>query len=203
MGLFRPYEPSKPAPKPAQATTDEPAPAAKATTKAAAGSTRRPAGKSERTPTRREAEAARRQRINPVRTKKEARAYEREQRLKLQQRRTSELEARPELVLMRDHIDARWNVAEFMLPVMLVMLALSLLGNRWPILVLVTMVGTWSLLALVIVDIWVMWRGYRRLLAERLPRSSSKGLLMLAVNRAMQIRRFRQPPARIKRGASY
>ena len=78
--------------------------------------------------------------------------------------------------------------------------------SEWNILdkvVLGTMIATWALLAAVVVDLTIMWRSFKRLLSERYPRTSPKGLLMMAVNRAMQIRRFRQPPARIKRGASY
>ncbi len=199
MGLFRPYEPNKPADKTATiravGTAVEPE-----TTEAAPG---RPARKSVPTPSRRDAEAARRQRLNPVRTKKEAKAYEREQATKVRQRAMAATEARPEMVLMRDHVDSRWNVAEFMLPVMITVLAISMLGNVWEPLVLITMVATWVLLALVLIDLTVMWRGYKKLLAQRLPHSSPKGLLMVAVNRAMMMRRFRTPPARLKRGESF
>ncbi len=197
MGLFRPYEPGTPAAKPAAAPTTTPEPAV------VAEEPGRPSRKSVPTPSRRDAEAARRQRLNPVRTKKEAKAYEREQRARIRQKAMADTDARPEMALMRDHVDARWNVAEFMLPVMIVILALSMFGNVVPELVLGTMVATWVLLAAVLIDLTLMWRGYKKLLAERFPRSSTKGLMMVAVNRAMQMRRFRQPPARIKRGASY
>lgn len=202
MGLFRPYEPGKPAGTSAPATSAQTPPPAPATTPAddTAG---RPVRKSVPTPTRRQAEQERRQRLNPVRTKKEARAYERDQRAKVRQKAMVETEGRPEMVLMRDYVDARWNVAEFMLPVMIVVLALSLLGSTFPTLVLITMIATWGLLAVVLIDLTLMWRGYKKVLAERHPRSSPKGLLMMAVNRAMQIRRFRQPPARIKRGGTF
>ncbi|HOB04604.1 MAG TPA: DUF3043 domain-containing protein [Propionibacteriaceae bacterium] len=204
MGLFRPYEPGKPADKtasaaPATAGSTGAAPAV-STTDTTPG---RPTRKAVPTPTRRQAELDRRQRLNPVRTKKEAKAFERDQRAKVRQKAMVEAESRPEMVLLRDHIDARWNVAEFMLPIMLVVLAVSMFGNTYSPLVLGTMIATWVLLAVVILDLTVMWRSYKKLLAERFPRATPKGLLMMGVNRAMQIRRFRQPPARIKRGSSY
>lgn len=204
MGLFRPYEPGKPADKtasaaPATAGSTGAAPAV-STTDTTPG---RPTRKAVPTPTRRQAELDRRQRLNPVRTKKEAKALERDQRAKVRQKAMVEAESRPEMVLLRDHIDARWNVAEFMLPIMLVVLAVSMFGNTYSPLVLGTMIATWVLLAVVILDLTVMWRSYKKLLAERFPRATPKGLLMMGVNRAMQIRRFRQPPARIKRGSSY
>jgi len=204
VGLFRPYEPGKPADKtasaaPATAGSTGAAPAV-STTDTTPG---RPTRKAVPTPTRRQAELDRRQRLNPVRTKKEAKAFERDQRAKVRQKAMVEAESRPEMVLLRDHIDARWNVAEFMLPIMLVVLAVSMFGNTYSPLVLGTMIATWVLLAVVILDLTVMWRSYKKLLAERFPRATPKGLLMMGVNRAMQIRRFRQPPARIKRGSSY
>ncbi len=218
MGLFRPYEPAKPAETATQAHPVEPVPSAsagrtKGASSAAAASTSspplteaasgRPVRKSVPTPSRREAEAARRQRLNPVRTKKEAKAYQREQQAKARQRAMAATESRPEMVLMRDYVDARWNVAEFMLPVMITMLALSMVGNVWPPLVVITMVATWVLLAAVLLDLTIMWRGFKKVLAERYPNSSPKGLMMMAANRAMMMRRFRNPPARIKRGESY
>jgi hypothetical protein len=40
-------------------------------------------------------------------------------------------------------------------------------------------------------------------LAERLPGAPTRGLMMYGINRAIQIRRFRMPAPRIKRGGSY
>ena len=48
-----------------------------------------------------------------------------------------------------------------------------------------------------------MWRGFKKVLAARLPKVSPKGLLMYGMNRCIQIRRFRMPPPRIKRGETY
>jgi len=202
VGLFRPYEPGTPADPTATPVPPAAAPVGAADA-AVGGTTNRPARKTLPTPSRREAEAARRLRLNPVRTKKEAKAYERAQQATARQKSLAASEARPELVLLRDYVDARWNLAEFVLPVMIVILALSMMGNLWAPLVVITMIATWSLLALVLVDLTILWRGFKKVLGERYPRSSPKGLLMLTVNRAMQMRRFRQPPARIKRGQDY
>jgi hypothetical protein len=48
-----------------------------------------------------------------------------------------------------------------------------------------------------------MWRGFKRVLAERLPNGSTKGLLLYGITRATQIRRFRMPPPRVKRGEKF
>ena len=57
------------------------------------------------------------------------------------------------------------------------------------------------MLFIVLFDLWYMWRGFKLLLAERLPGTATRGLLSYGVNRAIQIRRWRIPGPRIKRGA--
>ena len=55
----------------------------------------------------------------------------------------------------------------------------------------------------VIVDGFLMWRGFKRVLAERFPNAPTRGLLMYGMTRSTQIRRFRIPSPRIKRGEAY
>lgn len=215
MGLFRPYDPQAKD----QATESETA-SARVGTGTKTGSTAvraggaktaptstpapvRAGGKGAPTPTRKEAEAARRQRLNPVLSPKEAKARDREARYEARTKSMAAAEGTPERVLLRDYIDSRWTIAEFLLPVMLVVLALSFLAGRFPVLMLVSTVAAYVLMILAIIDIWRLWRGYKRLLAERHPSASPRGLLMVAVNRAMSIRRFRVPPPRISRGDSF
>ena len=47
----------------------------------------------------------------------------------------------------------------------------------------------------VIVDNFLMWRGFKKVLAARLPKASPKGLLMYGMTRGTQLRRFRMPRA--------
>lgn len=192
MGLFRPYD-SKDTADPKVA---EPVPAAHPHGEKSVSPKGVP------TPTRKQAEAARRQRITPTLTKKEQRERERE--IKYRQRNVTYAaqDAQPARVLLRDWIDSRWNVAEFMLPAMLLVLALAMLAQytkNVPILTYSTL-ATWALLLAVVTDTIVMWRGFRSLLTERLPGTSHKGLFGYALNRSMSIRRFRQPGPRMKRG---
>ena len=72
-----------------------------------------PSGKKDRpTPTRKEAEAARRQRLTTALSKKEARAAASRQSRAERMKAISAREAVPEKVLMRDYIDARFNIGE-------------------------------------------------------------------------------------------
>jgi hypothetical protein len=163
-----------------------------------------PGAKKDRpTPTRKEAEAARRQRVTRTLSKKEARAessrHSRAERMKALNAR----EAAPEKALLRDYIDARFNLGEFLLPSLVVILALTFLSQSLPQVSVISTLVMYLFLLAVIVDSALMWRGFKKLLAVRVPRASTRGLLMYGVNRAIQIRRFRMPAPRVKRGESY
>lgn len=184
MGVFRPYDPQEKA----TPGVSDPAPSDHAK------------GKGAPTPTRRQAEAARRQRVNPVLTKKEARIHERDARRANQVKTMATQDNQPERVLLRDYIDARFNVTEILLPAWILVLAVSLLGTRWPALVEISVFVVWGLLVLAILDLYLMWRGYKKLLALRDAGGSTRGLLMVAINRALSIRPWRSPAPRVKRG---
>jgi hypothetical protein len=163
-----------------------------------------PTGKKGRpTPTRKEAEAARRQRVTTSLSKKEARAaasrHSRAERMKAVNAR----EAAPEKALMRDYIDARFNLGEFLLPSVVVILAVTLLGSYWPSVTVIATLAMYLFIFAVFVDVSLMWRGFKKVLAARLPKASPKGLLIYGMTRSTQIRRFRSPAPRIKRGDPY
>jgi hypothetical protein len=163
-----------------------------------------PAGKKDRpTPTRKEAEAARRQRMTTTLSKKEARQTASRQSRAARMKAVSAREAAPEKVLMRDYIDARFNLGEFLLPSVVVILAVTILGSYWPAVTLIATLAMYLFILGVFVDGYLMWRGFKRVLAARLPKASPKGLLMYGMTRSTQIRRFRSPAPRIKRGEAY
>jgi len=53
---------------------------------------------------------------------------------------------------------------------------------------------------IILVDAQLIRRGLNRLVAERLPGESTRGVTLYAVMRALQIRRFRMPVPRVKPG---
>jgi hypothetical protein len=163
-----------------------------------------PSGKKDRpTPTRKEAEAARRQRMNRTLSKKQSRAAASRQSRSERMKTISAREAVPEKVLMRDYIDARFNLGEFLLPSVVVILAVTLLGSYWPAVTLIATLAMYLFIIGVFVDGYLMWRGFKKVLAKRLPKASPKGLLLYGMTRSTQIRRFRSPAPRIKRGETY
>ena len=105
---------------------------------------------------------------------------------------------------MRDHIDARWNLAEFMLPVMLIVLALSFIrpeGAASALLFLVTVL-TYTVLLVAVADTFFMYRSLKKKLAAKFgdDAAAAKGNGMYAAMRAFQLRRSRMPRALVKRG---
>jgi hypothetical protein len=155
------------------------------------------------TPSRKEAEAARRERVNRPLSSREARQVAARQSRAERMRRLGERDRTPEKNLMRDYVDARFSLGELLLPSVVVILATTLLGSAWPAMAVITTLLMYLFILAVIADVFLMWRGFKRVLAERLPKASTKGLMMYGMTRSTQIRRFRLPPPRIKRGDAY
>ncbi len=162
-----------------------------------------PAKKDRPTPSRREAEAARRQRVTRTLTPKEARREASQRNRSERLRALNAREATPEKQLLRDYVDARFSLGEFLLPSLVVLLAASFLSSVWGPITLIATLVMYVYIILVILDGFLMWRGFKKVLAARMPKASTKGLLMYGMNRCIQIRRFRMPPPRLKRGEQY
>ena len=109
----------------------------------------------------------------------------------------------PEKALARDYVDSRRHIGEFLLPGMIVILAATFAYQIAPGISMYATVFMYIFIATVAVSSYLTWRGFKKLLAERLPRSSYRGLLFYVINRSIQIRRFRMPAPRVKRGDSF
>ena len=155
------------------------------------------------TPTRKEAEAARRQRVTQTYSKKEARAYASRQARANRLKAVNQRENVPEKALMRDYVDSRFNLGEFLLPSVVVILAVTVLGTYVRNIAAFATLAMYLFILLVVVDNFLMWRGFKKVLAARLPKASPKGLLMYGMTRGTQLRRFRMPAPRVKRGEGY
>jgi hypothetical protein len=82
-------------------------------------------------------------------------------------------------------------------------LAITILGSYWATVTVIATLAMYVFILGVFVDGYLMWRGFKKVLAARLPKSSPKGLLLYGMTRSTQIRRFRSPAPRIKRGEAY
>jgi hypothetical protein len=155
------------------------------------------------TPSRKEAEAARRQRVTQTYSKKESRALASRQNRSDRMKALAARDNTPEKALMRDYVDARFSIGEVLLPALVLILATSFLNSIFPQAAVIGTVVMYVYVLAVLADLFFMWRGFKKVLAQRLPGTSTRGLLFYGANRAIQIRRFRIPQPRIKRGEKY
>lgn len=209
MALFRPYERTDPSskkdriseltPKGDKAATEDvqPAPPSGESVTAKKQAVRRKQGA---TPTRRAAEAARMARLHPTLTPKQQRRADSTAKSKARMEAWDRVERSPERQLVRDYVDTRWTVAEFMLPAMILVMAAVMVTMQNVLLSSWISMSLWVLMGLTVINVGIMWRGFKRLLAERHPGASPRGLLVYMFNRSLMIRRFRQPAPRVSRG---
>ena len=175
----------------------------------------RPGAKNRPTPSRREQEAARKRPLVPT-DRKAAASQSREaskvarakQRAALLSGDEAALPARdkgPVKRFIRDTVDARWNVGEFMLPVMVLVLVLTFVAplvpsiKSWTTLLIFTMV--YGLVVAGVLDAFLMWRRIKTKVIARFGEAPPRGSAMYAVLRAFQMRRSRLPRPQVARGS--
>jgi Protein of unknown function (DUF3043) len=169
------------------------------------------AAKGRPTPKRSEAERRRRQPITGSRGPAAPRTPEDKTRAKSERGRKYEAMRRgeawalnprdrgPARALARDYVDSKRRISEYYMYVLVVLVVAVFLRSK-EIQAIVTPIIL-VLVAVVFIDAQVIRRGLRRLVAERLPGESTRGLTTYAVFRALQIRRFRLPAPRVQPGA--
>lgn len=192
-------------------TTDRPAGTSSTPDAATSGpgSGDAPAGKGRPTPTRREAEQARKQRVRPPLTRREALKRERElarsDRARSRQAMSTgderyflERDKGPVRRFLRDYVDSRRTVAEFFLPLVLFVLLLSFVPNA-QLRVFSTLLWLATML-LVILDVTMMAFRVKREVRTRFPDDTGRGHVLYAIARSTQIRKFRLPKPTVKPG---
>jgi Flp pilus assembly protein TadB len=103
----------------------------------------------------------------------------------------------PRRRFIRDTVDARWNIGEFMLPIMLIVLLLSFVRTNWALLLVFVLV--YGLILVAIGDAVLMWRRTRRKVEDKFGQAE-KGDAWYAIMRAFQMRRTRMPKPQVDRG---
>jgi len=107
----------------------------------------------------------------------------------------------PARALARDYIDSKRRISEYYMYILIVLLAAIFIRSK----VVQDYVSPLVLVLVVIILIDAQFIRYRlrRLVSERLPGESTRGLTMYAVLRALQIRRFRVPAPRVHPGDEF
>lgn len=169
----------------------------------------RAGGKGRPTPKRSEAQQARKQRVRPALNRREAMRREREQmradRAKTRQAMNTGDEkhflARDQgevRKFVRNYVDSRRTVAEFFLPIILIILLTSLIGVAS--VQLVSTIIWLGAMILLIVDLTMLGSRVKREVRKRFPDDPGKGHVLYAITRATQLRRLRLPKPQVKPG---
>ncbi|MEV7276616.1 DUF3043 domain-containing protein [Streptomyces sp. NPDC093111] len=101
---------------------------------------------------------------------------------------------------VRDFVDSRFAVAEFFLPMAVVILVLSLFGSKAPQLQTISLVLWAGVIVMIVIDsIGIVFR-LRKQLNARFPNESKRGAVAYGLMRTLQMRRLRLPKPQVKRG---
>jgi hypothetical protein len=164
-------------------------------------------GKGRPTPSRREAQAAKAQPLAGSRDKAalkaqrqkatEARERARQGMMQGDERYLSARDRGPQRRFVRDYVDARISVGEFLIPAMLVILLMTFLPAEWQI---YSMLAIWGYLALSIVDAVLLGLTLKRRLGQKFGEANVQpGFRWYAAMRAFQFRMLRMPKPQVKR----
>ncbi|MGW7258571.1 DUF3043 domain-containing protein [Streptomyces sp. NPDC054834] len=161
------------------------------------------------TPKRNEAQSQRRSVASTPTNRKDAAKRQREERRVQMERQRQALASGDERYLptrdkgpvrrfARDWVDSRFNVAEFFLPLAVVILVLSVV--RVPALQTIALLLWLIVIVLIVLDSILSGFRLKKRLGERFPDQNRKGAVAYALMRSLQMRRLRLPKPQVKRG---
>lgn len=176
-------------------------------------------GKGHATPKRKEAQA---RTIRPViPDPKDRKARAKEERARLRERQDREYDAmqsgdiahmpraerNPIRVYIREYVDARWNLAEFFIPVAIVCLLGSLfISAVLPLFSFILAIAMYVYLFIIIIDMGIMWHGLKKKLVAKFGDyqlvKNARGM-SYSLSRALQMRRFRLPKPTTKKHGNW
>ncbi len=164
-------------------------------------------GKGRPTPSRKEAQAAKAQPLVGSRDKaalkaqrqKQAEARERARLGMMQgdERYLTHRDRGPQRRFVRDYVDARFSVGEFLIPMMLIVLVMTFLPGIFQV---ISLAVIWGYVLIAVIDAVIL--GYllqRRLAAKFGADNVQKGFRWYAAMRAFQFRPLRVPKPQVKR----
>ncbi len=170
-----------------------------------------PGAKGRPTPTRKEAEAAARKRAKAGMDKKATAKLTRERRAEANAKMREGMRSGEERYLpardqgplkrfIRNYVDARLSIAEFLLPLLIIIMILQYSGS--PQLVAISS-QLWSITIVVVIldTLWMLFR-LKRALREKFPDESLKGTTFYTILRVLQLRWLRMPKAQVKIGGA-
>lgn len=100
--------------------------------------------------------------------------------------------------LARDIIDARRSVAEYLMPLVFIVLATSIIRNAT--VQIASTIFLYIIMISAIIDTSILSKRVKREIASRYPNEPLKGVTTYVILRASQLRRLRIPRPRVERG---
>ena len=166
-------------------------------------------GKGAPTPTRREQEAARKRPLVPTDRKeaaRDARAKQAEAREKARvgmaagdDRYLTARDRGPQRRYVRDYVDARFSIGEFLIPVMLIVIILTFLP--WPAMQVYGLFALWGFFLIAVIDCVALGFLIQRRIGDKFGKTKvERGLRWYGAMRALQLRIMRLPKPQVKRG---
>lgn len=165
-------------------------------------------GKGRPTPSRKQAEAAnarplvggqsKQARQQAKRTQTEARERARIGMMNGEERYLTARDRGPQRRYVRDYVDARWNIGEWLIPATLVFLLLSFIPGPSQSF---TLILIWSFVLIALIDAFIIGAFLNRRLRAKFGEGKvEKGLRFYAGMRSFQFRPLRVPKPQVKRG---
>ena len=105
--------------------------------------------------------------------------------------------------LARDYVDAHRRPSEFYMYALIVLVVSLVAGKSHKALNADLEYLLLAIIAVIIVDAILLRRSINKLVAERLPGESTRGITFYSIMRALQLRRFRNPAPGLKPGDSF
>lgn len=105
--------------------------------------------------------------------------------------------------LARDYVDAHRRPMEFYMYALIVLIIALFAGKSNTALASYMQLFLLVIIAVIAVDAYLLRRSIFKVVHERLPNESTRGLAFYAIMRALQLRRFRTPSPRLKPGDQF
>ena len=103
----------------------------------------------------------------------------------------------PQRRYVRDYVDARWNLGELLIPMMLVVLLMTFIPG---IMQLISLFAIWAFVALAIIDAVILGFILKKKLGEKFGEAQVQGgFRWYAAMRAFQFRPLRMPKPQVRR----
>jgi len=109
----------------------------------------------------------------------------------------------PAKKLARDYVDAHRRPMEFYMYALVLLIIALFAGKSNTALSNYMQIFLLAIIAIIAVDGFLLNRSIKKVVQERLPNESTRGLAFYAIMRALQLRRFRTPAPRLKPGDEF